>query len=240
MKLKDSIIMILVAVLAIGIGVFIGSQITDNWDSSLPNNNVQNESSSKDNVQNETESKNKVDISGAEKYLHSVELEQGSRLSSLGEIVITNLGNVYYVPSDEVLYDGGWEEVTIIDDQNIGLRKKYKINGYNESDDGNGNLVPTEFNGYKLNITNVQSAYNIYFGTGGESKSVIIVGKDGKISEFGVYKAVNGFKMVLEHNIDGYNNIVSVVPQHSFGGNSALLIDKNGKYYNYFGFNYFG
>ena len=46
--------------------------------------------------------------------------------------------------------------------------------------------------------------------------------------------------MVLEHNIDGYNNIVSVVPQHSFGGNSALLIDKNGKYYNYFGFNYFG
>lgn len=93
------------------------------------------------------------------------------------------------------------------------------------------------FEGYKLNVSNVISAYRVEFGNGGNNECVFLVHKDGRISQliFEINNDTNKVDVELIKNVAGYSNIVSVVPNNTFDGQSAVLIDKAGNQIKYFG-----
>lgn len=66
--------------------------------------------------------------------------------------------------------------------------------------------------------------------------SIIFIDNDGKVNEL-QFSAVSQelIEVNLYRNVGEYENIVSVVSTSSYGGNSAILIDKDGNEYEYAG-----
>lgn len=113
----------------------------------------------------------------------------------------------------------------------LGTKETYKLN---ELIDMSGEII--EFEGYKLDLENIQGAYSAYFGNGGLSQSILFISAEGKISELTI-KALNenAAEIKFTKNIEKYKNIVSVVNTVGDSANYAILIDNEGNKYEYFG-----
>lgn len=148
---------------------------------------------------------------------------------TIGDIYIDKTGNnIYYDPT---------ERNTIFSDLNIVSTDAIHSTTSNVSAAFPGQAE--SFNGYKLDLTNVESFYGVYNGNGGTNYSIIFVHKDGTISEMNFEDSHSSGKInvTLTKNIQGISNIISVVQNKTFGGYSTVLIDKDGNWYSYYGIN---
>lgn len=155
--------------------------------------------------------------------------------AGVGKIVIDNSGEVYYIPGTNWKKENtpNWGEINlnILSTSDI-ISGNYKATSYDYPQDDED-----IFKGYKINVSNVQSAYSVTYGNGHANESIILVHKNGNISEliFDMNDNTNKIDVTLVKNVSGYSNIVSVVPNNTFGGNSAILIGIDGNQFEYFG-----
>lgn len=152
-------------------------------------------------------------------------------IENLGKVYIDKTGNTIYY--DPTYINSNWFSNLTVATPNI-----IHHGNYNPDPNSVANL---SFNGYKLDLSNVQTAYGVRYGNGGANFSIIFVHKNGNISELNLNttysETANKTTITLIQNVSGYSNIVSVVQNTSIDGSSAILIDANGNLYQYFGIN---
>jgi len=149
-----------------------------------------------------------------------------------GELVLDLNDNLYYMPSLDSYY---WSS----DKLNVLSTKDFVFGTYEAAGYKTLGASPY-FEGYKINISDVQSMYKIVFGNGAPNVSIILVHKDGRISEITFTESYNTdtVEVKLTKHISGYSDIVNVVPFNGFGGNYAKLLNKSGNLIEYFGVDY--
>lgn len=85
---------------------------------------------------------------------------------------------------------------------------------------------------YKLNISNVTAVYGFNFGNGGTNYSLLLLDKDGNITEISIIDDVNGITTTMSKNTE-YTNVVTIVNKLYTGSHGAIVIDKDGNEYYY-------
>ena len=90
------------------------------------------------------------------------------------------------------------------------------------------------FWGYKLDLKDIKAGYEVYFGNGGTSDSIIFIDKNGKINEL-YFEYLGKWNITLYKNVGDYKDIVSVVPNKGIASFFAILIDKDGNEFKYYG-----
>lgn len=166
-------------------------------------------------------------------------INSNSTLSAFTEmqtISIDNLGKVYIDNSGNTVY---FDPTNINKDYfpNLTITTPDSIHYASYNPDPTNSIANLSFNGYKLDLTNVQTAYGIVYGNGSGNMSIIFVHKNGNISELSFNNPSDQTSVALTKNVPGCSNIVSVVQHSTSDGHSAILIDTNGKSYHYFGIN---
>lgn len=153
----------------------------------------------------------------------------------VGDIIVSTDGSVYYVPNTKFLdYHSDGKTLNFIDDKKIGTYSKYKVEGYKLGVINEG-LIPTEFEGYKLDLKNVTAAYECYFGQDSWSDSILFTTKSGKVAAFTVYINISNDKtdVKIDNDITNYENIVSILQSQGFESSNVLLVDKEGNKYKF-------
>lgn len=151
--------------------------------------------------------------------------------SSIGTFIVDKDGSVYYENYDEITYMGMPYKLTAKDLYVLGTKKEHKNYTYQSEPLCNLEKGCT-VEAYKLNLTNVSSAYEVTFGNGGASGAIIFLTYDGKVHELS-FRFYSENKIELTTDVSKYPNIVSVVKNMQFGGHGAMLIDANGNKYDY-------
>jgi len=142
----------------------------------------------------------------------------------VGTITVDNTGDVYYVPYEK--WEGSWKDWEY--EINIDEEDKKVLGNY-----GTYTIENKTIEGYKLNLTNISSAYEIAFGQD-VNTSIMFLSKEGKVSE--LYFNNNGSTettITMAKDIDGYDNIVNIISGYDyhkqFNPKVAIFIDKDGK-----------
>lgn len=180
----------------------------------------ENNTNKQDNNQNTVE--NKVTKKG-----HTID-------TSVGKFIVDKDGSVYYIKEQETGVTGTVAELTDKDLSVLGIKQQYKNYTYHNSPECNteeGCIIEA----YKLDLTNISSTYEVYLGNAVVGPTIIFLSYDGKVHELNFNLFVQKDKVQLTKNVSEYPNIVSIVPNMSFGGHGAMLIDKDGNKYNYNG-----
>lgn len=136
-------------------------------------------------------------------------------------ILLDKDGNVYYSAS------------TL--NNPVGTKGEYIIDGYaaGPSDDGLNN----EFEGYKLDVSNVVAIYSSAVGNGGFF-DYILIKADGTIARLTYYPHKNSdYETVVtiesfEETVPGFKNIVSIEKANDFDAHGYKLIDIDGNILN--------
>lgn len=147
--------------------------------------------------------------------------------SKVGTFIIDKDGSVYYRdPMSK--YVGA--EIKMSNYHSIGTYGSYKVEDYITGIGDNGELS-YDFNGYKLNLENINSAYEIQIGNGGSSEIIYLLSKDGKVNELQFDS--NGQKIDIKLSKDTCTkpNIVSVLQSSGFDAAEIVFVDKNGNKY---------
>ena len=151
----------------------------------------------------------------------------GQVLNSIyGTFVIDTDGNVYFKPNEKV-NSAGFDAI-FKKESSLGITKTYQIEIYEANPSEHG------FEGYKLDLTNIVSGYEIYRGNGG-FKYVLFIDKVGSVYQlnFAIDTENGEIDYSNVEKLTDYNNIVSIVETHTFEGYRAVLIDRNNKQYRY-------
>lgn len=160
---------------------------------------------------------------------------------SYGTYYVTKTGDTYLVPGDWRINVGGLDFVGIkIDSSAIsGKYGSYKITdkditdyvfayGYGEEVDGSF----TEISGYKLDITNVVSIYDVGFGQSWNGWNTVFVKKDGTVDWLYVMpdftNGTNTVKTKLTKNVGEYKDVASVMSTMLADGGGVTLVTKDG------------
>ena len=139
---------------------------------------------------------------------------------TFGKIIIDTTGEVYYESYKNATFFG--QSATLSSETVLGNALTFSTKVYQTGPNS------FEFNGYKLNYSNIKSAYSVYLGNGAAHEYVILLDNSGNVYAL-EFKITNGeYDLVNQSSLSQYKNIVSVVPTMSFGGHGALLIDKEG------------
>ena len=143
--------------------------------------------------------------------------------SKIGTVYISENGEVYFNPSDNVT-ELGMEKDDMVNKTKalLGNSKKYDIKS-NKFMEGHYTF------GYKLDLSSVQSVSEFYFGNGGVNVTLLFIHDNGNVSELSYDE--NDLK--IYKNVSGYSNIASMVVDQDEGGNGAKLYDKCGNGINY-------
>lgn len=146
--------------------------------------------------------------------------------SKIGRFIIDKEGFVYYHKTVDK-YVGA-----IVDFNNVSFAKfsTYKVSGYKIAIDDDQELG-SEFKGYKLDLENINSAYEIETGNGGTSEVIFFLSKDGKVNELRFSSNGSKLDITLEKNTSNHPNIVSVLKSSGFGAQTYILVDKDGNKY---------
>lgn len=147
--------------------------------------------------------------------------------TNVGTFIIDKDGSVYYRdPMSK--YVGA--EIKMSNYHSIGTYGSYKVEDYITGIGDNGELS-YDFNGYKLNLENINSAYEIQIGNGGSSEIIYLLSKDGKVNELQFDS--NGQKIDIKLSKDTCTkpNIVSVLQSSGFDAAEIVFVDKNGNKY---------
>ena len=147
----------------------------------------------------------------------SSKLKDYAQFNNYGQIVVTKDGNVYYKPYDKynLINGNDLSKVEVVIDQSI--------------------LGPEEedsiFRGYKVNTSNIRSAYSFEVGNGGALISVVLITKDNKVEILNLDNS-NGNDIVASlEKISELSNIVTATKWSTWGGNGYVLYDINGNQY---------
>ena len=134
-----------------------------------------------------------------------------------GHIIVTKDGNVYFKLN---------EKYNLIDND-ILIKGQYKIDERilgPEAED-------SSFVGYKVNTSNIRSAYSFEVGNGGVSIDVVLITKDNKAQVLKFYNSINYDLVVSMENFSELSNIVTAVQEDGFGASGFVLYDINGNQY---------
>lgn len=137
--------------------------------------------------------------------------------SKIGTIYISTNGDVYFDPNDSAELFNEKVDIFKYAKNLLGEPKKYDIKS-NKFMEGHHT-----FN-YKLDLTDVRSVEEFYFGNGGTNFSLLFIHNNGNISEL----SYSDDNLKQYKNISGYSNIVSMVVDQNEDGNGARLYDKFG------------
>lgn len=136
--------------------------------------------------------------------------------ASLGEIVISKEGDVYWFDTDVKSNEIG---------NKLGVKGTYEVDGYN-------NPGETKFEGYKLNVSNIASAYFFATGNGGIGYDLVLIDLDHNAS---IVHIIADYQEELITDVEYKNNvkvnIVSAMNTFTHNTNSYCLIDENGNKY---------
>lgn len=188
------------------------------------NNNSKDDYNITNTTNEETSSDNKSEPQ-IEKKGHTIE-------SSVGKFIIDKDGSVYYINFKELTLLGVKYTLTESDLSILGTKNTYKNYTY-QNEPSCSIETGCEIEGYKLDLSNISSAYEVYFGNGASTTTIIFLSYDGLVHELTFEIQTSNINIELKKDVCNCQNIVSVVPNVSFSGSSALLIDKNGNKYNY-------
>ena len=131
-----------------------------------------------------------------------------------GYFIITKDGDVYCHPlkgfdmSDSTIFTKGQVEVD------------YQVISMNEEEN--------VFDGYKVNISNVRSAYSYGYGQQGGDYAIVFIHNNGMVSVLYLTNDYEGHRVELEKNIGNFTDIITAVKTSFAGGENIQLIDENG------------
>lgn len=131
-------------------------------------------------------------------------------------VVLSSNGDVY-CNVDSEYYE--------IDLSSCGVAGNYNNILPNTKDENN-------FEGYKLNISNITAVYGYEFGNSGLNYSLLLLDKDGNITELVILHGTDGIEVKFE-KVTEYSNIVTIVDKLYTGSHGAIVIDKDGNEYYY-------
>lgn len=132
-----------------------------------------------------------------------------------GEIVVTKDGYVYFKPYDNYS----------LTNNNDLVKGEYDVDDYI--------LGPeyTKFDGYKVNTSNIRSAYSFDIGNGGVTVDVILITRDNKVQVLKL-EASSGKNIIASlESLNELSNIVTAAKSFGFGGHGYVLYDINGNQY---------
>lgn len=182
---------------------------------------------------NNKETNHDVNINNNQEKENEVIEKKGHTLdSNVGKFIVDKDGSVYYENYKNINYMGSTYNLTETNLSVLGTKQQYTNYTYQTSPICNIETDGCTIEAYKLDLTNISSAYEVPFGNGGSTIVIILLSYDGKVHELKFELASN--KVELSKDVSSYKDIVSVVPNMSFGGQGTILIDKNGNKYNYY------
>ena len=151
--------------------------------------------------------------------------------TNVGTFIIDKDGSVYYrITVDK--YVGAKVE---LNDSSIGTYGNYEVSDYvtglDSDRDTNEVIENHKFDGYRLNLENINSVYEIEIGNGGSSEVIYFLSKDGKVNELKFDSDGKELSIKLSKDTSSYPNIVSVLQSSGFGAFEIILVDKNGNKY---------
>ena len=149
----------------------------------------------------------------------------------IGKFIVSKKGDVYFIPSSNPNFRG----VSInldLSNESIFIKGTYTVEEYFDSPDSNG---VSNIEGYKINLSNIRSAYSFYFGQSGSQKSILFLDVDGRVNELVFEDNFGMISTSLFRNVENLSNIVTVVDNTQCCGEAAMLIDKNGNQIGYSG-----
>ena len=151
--------------------------------------------------------------------------------TKVGTFIIDKDGSVYYrITVDK--YVGAKVE---LNDSSIGTYGNYEVSDYvtglDSDRDTNEVIEDHKFDGYKLNLENINSAYEIQIGNGGSSEVIYFLSKDGKVNELKFDSDGKEVSIKLSKDTSTYPNIVSVLQSSGFDAFEIILVDKDGNKY---------
>jgi len=153
---------------------------------------------------------------------------------TFGEFIVTKNGDVYFIPGDTYRIVSDPYPVHVKNPDILGVKKSYIL------DDYVGYLGDKiEFEGYKLDLSNILSVNALYFGNGAPDAHYVFISKEGNVSELVFEFDYNDNTLIakFEKNISEYKNIVSIVPTSSPQASGAIVIDRDGNQYKYLSIN---
>lgn len=195
------------------------------------NPKVDETTSKEENIEeNDNSEEEQEDVTTKTRTTQILRVTSALRGAKGGTIVVTKEGTVYFIPSENQKELEGIEK--------IGTYGEYELEDYITGlgwDEVNQKTIEDhKFNGYKLNLENVVSAYDIEIGNSGEYQNYFFVKEDGTVDMLKFELAsVGKITTVFEKNVTEHPNIVSVTQSGGFGAFDAQFIDKDGNSYNY-------
>ena len=151
--------------------------------------------------------------------------------TQVGTFIIDKNGLVYYRNADKFV----GAEIKMDNYTSIATYGNYEVSDYVTGLDYDENAKTTienhNFNGYKLALENINSAYEIKIGNGESSEIIYFISKDGKVNELSVDSDGTNISINLKKDTSSYPNIVSVLQSSDFGAQRVILVDKDGNKY---------
>lgn len=136
-----------------------------------------------------------------------------------GKYIIEKDYSVYYIPKED------FYGIKIEIPEDIGKYGKYNTKDvYSPApiiDEYDGS-----FNGYKLNLSDITSAYLFIFGNYTRNLHILLLDKSGNLSELAIEFTPDGMSTELNKNVK--SNIETVLYKLYTGGHGAIIIEKNG------------
>ena len=131
-----------------------------------------------------------------------------------GQFVVTKDGDLYFIPGEKIAWTSTGEDmkITFSVSEEVGTEGKFEFEpeeiGYYATPMGEGQKV--SFEGYKLNVNNVQYVTDVFFGQQKAGIAVAIIGKDGNMSVLSssYFSEDEALKLELKKNVE--TNVVGI------------------------------
>ena len=137
-----------------------------------------------------------------------------AHINDYGEVIVTKDGNVLYRPYDKY---------NLIDSDFL-VKGEYEVDDYI--------LGPDEkYEGYKVNTSNIRSAYSFPVGNGGITTHVVLLTSDNKVEILKLSNSSYDNIEVTFEKVESLSNIVSVVESVYFDSHGYVFLDSFGNQY---------
>lgn len=162
-------------------------------------------------------------------------------ISKPGKIIVDKNGDAYLVFDENYTHYNKIKNANGLD--KLGKYGEYEVDDYVTGLDYDENSKKTikehKFNGYKLNISNIISVYEVEIGQDPTSyPTYLFIEEDGTVDML-AFEIGSSAKAILEKNVSEHANIVSVNQSATFDSAIARLVDKDGNTYDFENYKYF-
>lgn len=154
-----------------------------------------------------------------------------------GKIIVDKSGDAYLILDENYNNYNKIQNATGMG--KIGKYGEYKVDGYRNRmsmDDTEEDM--STFTGYKLDLSNIVSAYYVEIGQSDYHQTYLFVKEDGTVDML-AFEIGTSAKAILEKNVSKQANIVSVTQSATFDSRIAQLVDKEGNTYDFDNYEYF-